>query len=279
MNRSLETPACRRLDRRSILVAVVLLFGWSARAEASVFDLARDWSNAGNPNGVWSYNAAPGVPLTTHFADYDPGRRFFASAQPAYAFQQFQGRGHIPAFFLGVARPVDARDDLPAGRAYLHNNDPANSPSGFENQPAGITWTAPLDGDVEIQGGLWQVEQHLGRSQDWFLRLNGALLSGGVLTFANGTSAIPLDLATGSGGPGALRLAVSRGDVITLEFLRSRGEPFGTYMGVDLRFTLTERTAIPEPTSVALIGVGVGWMAWTLFARQLRRTHLPAVRG
>lgn len=263
------SPLASTLMRVGIIVA--LLGGMTTKAHAGLtFDLADDWSDAGNPNGVWRYNASPGVALTNHFANYDPGRGYFTNLQPAYAYVQFGNFGHIPAFLKAVSTAVDARHDLPLGHVYMHNNDPGNSPPGLANQPAGVSWTAPVDGDIEITGGMWQVQRYLGRIQDWSLKVNGVAVSSGTLTFTNGTSAAPLSLASGSGGSAALSRSVRAGDLLSLEFTRATGQPFGTFMGIDLHIELVQPAAVPEPSTLVLCGVGLAVLGSARLRRRVR---------
>src|SRR5206468_1087262 len=145
--------------RRPVAAAlpfIVLLAGAAAApAQPVVYNLANDWSDTANPNGVWSYNAAPGMPLTNHFDNYVPG-------QPAWAYAVAPNPGHIPVFYKAVAA-AQAPDDLPQGRVDVHNNDPSSSPSGLANSPAGFAWTAPAAGAIQITGGMWEVQRYLGR--------------------------------------------------------------------------------------------------------------------
>jgi hypothetical protein len=259
------SPTCssaahvRLTPRRSpclLLLALGAPLAVAGPAPAQVtYNLSNDWSDLINPNGVWSYNAAPGSPVPTRYADDDPGHTTFTSAQPAWAFFPMgTSPGQIPWFLKAQSALVNpALDDLPLGRVELHNNDPFNSPPGFGTAAAGFSWTAPGAGTIQISGDMWQVRRSLGRTEDWALRRNGALLSDGVLPpSASITSSTPLDLLTGSGGAPALMQTVVAGDVMSLEFTRHSGESFGVTMGVDWTIQFTP---VPEPGSLALCGL------------------------
>lgn len=241
--------------RRVFALAFVFVLTVPASADIT-YSLVNDWSDTVNPNGVWSYNAAPGVPMTTHFSDYDPTRGFFTSAQPAWATATFPNFGHIPLFLKATSAQVNVNNDLPIGKVALHNNDNANSPPQFADLAAGFSWTAPQAGKITISAGLWEVSRFLGRSEDWFLTLNGSTISQGTLTsLSTITSTTPLDISTGTGGSAALTQIVNTGAVISLQFLRHTGTSFGTTMGVEMSVTMA--TAVPEPSSLLLIGVGL----------------------
>lgn len=225
---------------------VLLLLAPGVQAQVVLYNLAGDWSDISNPNGPWSYNAAPGMPLTNHLANYSPG-------QPAWAFAAGGSpSGSIPVF-MKITMPFD---DMPVGRVDVHNNDGANSPPGLANAPIDVSWTAPTAGTIQISGGMWQASRFLGRTQDWALKLNGFIVSDGVLTSSSMfTSATPLNFDSGSGGLPALSQLVAMGDVLSLEYSRHVGESLGTHMGVDFA---VQFTAVPEPSSMLLVSVVAG---------------------
>jgi hypothetical protein len=216
----------------------IVLFDPSALslAHATNYDLAADWSDTNNPNGVWSYKATPNELLTNHFDDWDPSHGVFESTQPAWAFATWPNFGHIPHFYKVISAPAPSsqNDDEPIGRIVVHNNDPANSPSEWAEHPAVITWTAPTAGYLSIVAGIWEVQRYLQRLEDWTLKLNGVAISGGVLTFGSQyNSSTPLNLTSGWGGASALNQAVAAGDVLSLDFQRHVGESLGTNIGMD----------------------------------------------
>src|SRR6187200_1009681 len=77
---------------------------------AGPWDLAADWSDATNPNGVWSYNLAPGVPLTTHWDDWDAVDISYSADQPAWALEPVQGPQHVPAWLKSRGVALDGYD-------------------------------------------------------------------------------------------------------------------------------------------------------------------------
>ncbi len=97
---------------------------------------------------------------------------------------------------------------------------------------------------IRISGGLWLVQRDQERSGDWSLDINGATVSGGILSCSGAnTSGSPLELATGSGGPAALSAMVAAGDVVRLMFTRAPGHAFATFIGVKLRIELSSTSA------------------------------------
>ncbi len=56
------------VKRAAPAFALILATAFSARA-GIVFDLASDWSDTNNPNGVWSYDERPGVALANHLSN------------------------------------------------------------------------------------------------------------------------------------------------------------------------------------------------------------------
>src|SRR5438132_7695979 len=126
---------------RAILFVVVLwIWAQAALADTFTYDLNDDWSDALNPHGTWSYNIAPGVPLLSHIADWDPTRTLFQTAQPVWSTATWPHAGHIPLFAKIVALPQNPADDWPLGKILVHNNDPFNSPPGFGGATSEIAW-------------------------------------------------------------------------------------------------------------------------------------------
>ncbi len=59
--------------KERMIMFIILICSLPGYAFAVItYDLAADWSDAINPNGVWSYNSAPGQLITNHVADWDP---------------------------------------------------------------------------------------------------------------------------------------------------------------------------------------------------------------
>jgi hypothetical protein len=135
--------------------------------------------------------------------------------------------------------------DVPVGTVFMHGT--------INNGPhAGVTWTSPIDGSIDLTGDIWQAEktgQHAGRSMQWNILLNGQELTGGTVSWDDTfDSANPFDFAAGSGGASVLDdLLVSIGDVVTLEIF-SPVEP--SFAG--LNFTVTQ-VDVPEPSTALLL--------------------------
>jgi len=224
------------------------LFGNTAMA-APDWDLATDWSDTQNPNGVWLLRGNGGAPFTTNVPDYDPDSNDdFTGPQPAWADAPYNPNffvpGHVPMWFksLGLTGGTTFNLDAPAGRAGMHSTGVGS------NGPGGVEWTSPVSGDVTITGGTWLMRQR--NPVNWSLTLNGVSFTGGTL-LGDGTytSSNIFNYADGSGGLGALTVPVVIGDKINLVL----SEPFGyggEFVGVDLSITL------PEPSSSALLAIG-----------------------
>ncbi len=191
----------------------------------TLFDLTADWSDSMNPNGVWTYregsNALPFV------ADWDPSQAAWA---PSAA-----GGNFLPGWFRGTADSFPGLLDVIAGDVAVHTTDSFN---GSASGTANVIWTSPADGTIDVAGAVWMARD-IGRSNDWFLLLNAAALSGGSISSGDPFDrANPFDFADGSGGAEVLQdIPVSDGDLVELRITKTSG--FGDFVGVDLRITLT----------------------------------------
>jgi hypothetical protein len=83
------------MNRFATVLGLIIGLVGQVRGGSITYSLANDWSDTSNPNGVWSYNQAPGVPISVHQSDYFPGATI---PQPAWAYEQIQFVGHIPVW-------------------------------------------------------------------------------------------------------------------------------------------------------------------------------------
>jgi hypothetical protein len=204
----------------------------------SVFDLASDWSDASNPNGVWQYRHA-GTAITNHWPDWDTNSEFFVSPQQAWADVP-NGFGRIPSWFQSVTTSIDPTYDVPIGRVATHTTDPY---SGDDEALSNVLWTSPVDGVATISGDTWQARKSLGRSNTWALFHNDVNLTGGMLTSDDPfNSSNPFLFENGSGGADVLTFPVAVGDTIKFEAARLYSI-YGDFVGVDLTITVTDGPA------------------------------------
>lgn len=237
--------------QQSFAVSIILTFGIVvpsvADAATLVYDLAGDWSHTSNPNGVWSYNKSPGVPLTDFVADYDANHLdWFASPQPAWAAVEPQLPGHVP-LWMKVVSVNNVGWDMPVGSVIMHGAEHL-SPAVWP----GATWTSPVSGTVTISGGVW-MPQNLGRTMDWQILLDSTLMTDGRISSGDPYSSSNIfSFVDGSGGSSALTFPVNVGDVVTFQADR----PFGTGDQLGVEFSLSVE-AVPEPSTYALGVIGL----------------------
>ncbi len=210
----------------------------AAASQAALSDLTADWSDASNPNVVWSYNeGANPLPQVSNWQSASTSWN-----QPGWARSE-NGTNRLPFWFQSNGTEPFTHD-WAAGDIVVHTTDTAN---GVGNGFANVTWTSPLAGTADISGAVW-MGREIARSNHWRLLINNITVSEGDI--ADGdvySSASPFDLATGTGGAGALsNVAVSIGTVIALQLENTSS--FGDFVGV--QFTVN---AVPEPTSIAII--------------------------
>ena len=226
-------------------VILCLVLTWAAHlvavGEVVVYDLADDWSDTSNPNGPWSYNAGE-APIVNHLDAIFT--HAWEDSQPGWAMTP-QGAGHTPVWFKMAIE--DDEWDLPIGTVAVHGSDldPGN-PNSFTQEPTNVTWTSPTAGTISISGGAW-LTQALGRSMDWTLSHNGALLDNGRLNDED-----PYD----SSDPDSFfisKLQVARGDVVKWETTQGPG-PYPHVVAIEL-------TIAADCSGAKCPGAGVGLVA------------------
>lgn len=235
--------------------AIVALAVMTAPAQATVYDLAADFSNISNPNGVWSFTYGGTLP---HYPQ--PG---VFNALNAAAANGYWGSGadfYTAPFILQATANGSAvgytDGDFLAGDVLVHG--PNDGSAVF------INWTAPADGMIDLTSSLWYAHSVVARSQDIFVTLGGNPL--GNVTVTNGIG------RSGANTVNALGLTVSAGDVLSFAFSKSGGQQNGSLSGVEavIDFTAKVQTApVPEPASWAMMIGGFALAGGALRRRKL----------
>jgi len=236
--------------RKSVTLFVFSLFlssnAWSAPV---IYDLAGGWSDATNPNGVWTYReGANALPSVSNWTPLNS-----SVSQPAWAPSATSGN-FLPAWFQSTSDNPSSLDVL-TGDIVTHTTDNLNGPG---HGPSNVLWTSPSAGTMNVSGGVW-IALDRGRSNDWSIYLNDVLLTGGSISSGDAYDrSAPFLFSNGSGGASALsNLIVSSGDELRLEFAKT--STYGEFVGVDLQVQLSP---VPIPATFLLLlsglaGIGI----------------------
>lgn len=242
-----ETPTPTATPTPSPTVTPTPPICGTGQAQIQTYDLATDWSNTSNPNGVWSYNEGSN-PLPFQ-PEWEP------SFGPAWAYAPWPNFGHVPLW--AKTQVSSSVDGFEIGDILGHSSD---SGRGENYEPANITWTSPSAGNINISGSAW-ISPSIDRSNRWELYLNGTLLSSGNMLAQGGYyRSNPFSFSAGSGGAPILNnIPVSAGDVVKLQIVKL--STFGHFVGVNLQITLsncapidTAPPVITCPTNISVAG-------------------------
>lgn len=228
-------------------LALAGAFALPSLAFGTIYDLGSEWSDVANPNGHWTLEKNFNSPFTTTQAN------FFSdgSNQVAWADDSYPNQAHVPVWFK--ANRVRG-DDYVVGDIVMH----------------GAVELKPLNGDIRRldQRPEWHGDTEpvkLG----WFGRLavkwtgvtRMATCSPGDASWATDQRSASTKWASkqGSGGIGSLTQSIAMGDRLELRYtaLDELPDLAGVNFSVD---------AVPEPTSMAVLGLGV----LALFRRRSR---------
>jgi len=242
-----------------VLLSLTLFSIISAARAGNVANLSADWSNSNNPNtatfGTWSYRQ--GTSLLPEVPNWN-GDGTAGFTQPAWA------PGNNAGDFLPVElKAQSAVGDWQVGDVVVHTTDGAN---GDSHGPANFLWTSPNTGIVTISGDVWAGFVVSGRDNMWTLFVNGIAVSSGT-DIDSYTRANPFLFSDGTGGSAALVQNVTAGSTIDLQIART--STLGSFVGASL--TITESSAVPEPSSLVLGGLAVSALAITALARRIRK--------
>jgi len=243
---------------KGICALSLLLVGLPAFAQT--WDIKTDWSDAINPNGVWSYregsNALPSI------AAFE-GSGFSSVPQPGWA-RSGTATNRLPFWFKSQGNEVFSRNFI-AGDVVVHSTDPFN---GVGSGLANAVWRSPVTGAVNVTGGVW-IGREIGRSSDWRLLLNGVVLTGGNVASGDAFDRTnPFLFSLGSGGSSILNnLAVRTGDELQLQF--NSGGAQGDFVGVNFR--VVNASVVPETGSLVLLSFAVAPVTFALVRRRRRK--------
>lgn len=221
-----------------ILLAVVVVLGWSACAHAdTIYDAAADFSATSNPNGVWSYGFCVSIQGPSQFHAFTNPEGWYGVANlPAWdSYAPFGVIPADPAVFRNVSAASITKSGytIPAGALALDSYGNSNAVSTM------VRWTAPSAGTVNVSAAF----------------KDGATGAQKAYVFDNGTALFNA-LAPSTGVSYAGTLTVAAGDKI--DFL------VGAYGGSRSVTILNATVAmVPEPATLALLGTGlIGLLAY-----------------
>ena len=235
--------------RKSYLGLLLAALAGLAQAGPIVYNLATDWSNASNPNGVWSYNQGNNPLPYSNFS--------FCCAQQAWD----NGGSEPPAWLEVSTSTYVIPDHWEMGDVLGHSTSQSGAPN------ANVTWTSPEAGTIDIQGKAWDAFHYFDRIDTWRLYVAGSLVAernpvNGIVKsdpnaqFAN--NLVPGQSLTG--------LAVNPGDKV--EFEIQALTYYGHFVGVDLTVNYNDAgVVVPEPSTGVLAGLCLGGV----LVRVLRR--------
>lgn len=249
--RSLAVMSRFKAFRSAVRVALAALLSiCSVSASAgTIYDLKTDWSDANNPNGVWTLR--DGNNIIPYMADYSIFRQFDSAyspptgpiAQPAFAYNVVAG-DHIPVWFKAAVTPNgDAYNtyDWRAGDIIVHTTDSFNSPP--ERGEANVLWTSTSAGTAHVYGNVWDGRTSLGRVNIWELWITqgsvSSMFASGILV---GSNVDDINRAT----PATFdfqNVALSTSDTVMLKLYKPEGG-IGDFVGVNMTIDFTP---VPEP--------------------------------
>src|SRR5215471_5123712 len=130
-------------------------------------DLGQDWSNSANGNNGWHYNAG-NVPLT--FQQNWLGFPAWAAGSDSTNLSPAVFK--LDSEFLSVIRDFQPND------VGILSGDPQSSGNAGV---ANITWTSSVAGTIEIRGRVWNAEISAPRDNQFILKVNGVVLTSGMI--------------------------------------------------------------------------------------------------
>jgi hypothetical protein len=232
--------------RSSLTILIAMLFVTlsstpSARGAGQVWSLQNDYSTTANPNGAWYYgyrlstagtSLTPYTENTTAFFASEPGLDTLNIWRAAATNVPYIGKNLTGSTIVGGDGTI-----VPAGQVEL---DPGGyfSPSSTSFSTSVARWTAPAAGTYSVAFAL--------------ARFGGT--NGGITEFDlldKGVSVYTQDVSGYAFGPvTTMTFNMTAGEF--LDFAASLGDGNDNWDHLGVQATIT---AVPEPTSAALLGL------------------------
>ena len=232
-------------------------------AQAATYNLTSDYSDSANPNGAWTYvydgsalahQTAP-VANGNHLIPAVPGGGFFANGADFNQNTPFVFKAAVNGSSAGLTD-----GDFLAGDILIH------SPNDGSKDLI-IQWTAPTAGTVSnLSASAWYAHSSVARSNDVTLSLVVAAVTTLIdsATISSTTHAGRSNAATfADGGP----FAVNAGDLITLSFLKTAGQQFGSLAGLTASLDFAPVTT-PIPATLPLLMTALAGLGWAGLRRR-----------
>lgn len=238
------------------LLPLVTALCCTAAQAATVYDLSSDFSNASNPNGVWSFTQGS-TPLE-HYSSSTAN-----TLNPALA-NGYWGTGSnlnvntpevAKATTNGSTTGAYSNADFLNGDVILHSTNPGTG------APLFINWTAPAAGTIDVSGLTWYAHSPVSRSNDVLVTLGANTLTNGVVSNSTNNGRSNAFSYSFSG------LAVSAGTVLSVRYTPTSGQTSGSIAGLSETVTFTA-SPVPESSTWALMAAGLGLLASVAQRRQ-----------
>jgi hypothetical protein len=225
------------------VASFTLLLGLAASAQAVTYSLASGFSNASNPNGVWSFTQGStllGQQTLVGSNALNPAlaNGVWGVGPNLDTAVPFVGK----TTQNGAATAPYSNADFLAGQVIVHS---ANSGDALF-----IHWTAPAAGTVSYLGSAWYAHSPVVRANNVFVTLGGTPLSGPTLINNTSSQASPVLL------PGLTSTLVAAGTVLSFEIRKDAAQAFGSITGLNLTVDFTA-SPVPEPATYGLLMAGL----------------------
>ena len=205
-----------------------------AQAATITYDAATDFSITVNPNGVWSYGTRD-ASTASSFSKFNSGETMGAPAAGVYRWDN-DGASDPSICYNPTATNYTITEwggwNCDAGELILN-------PSGATR--TGVRWTAPTDGQYAVSAAF-APSQEVNGAPNAYVYSGGA---SGDATLWQSTGTVTSAQSYSSGA-----IALNAGD--TIDFV------IDSAVGAKTTSLSAQVTAVPEPSAIALLTLGLG---------------------
>lgn len=232
-----------------VFIGALLIAANAACSAATTYDPYSEFSLTNNPNGVWSYGyGIPGAGTFT-LSEFQ-----FDYSGPGYHWTGWNLDNHEPSIYVGHGSHTDV--NVPNDVVGMH-------PGNADDLAAIVMFTAQISGSYTISGSFEKIDTSVGFGTGVELYICKNLTDCSLYSNYLPPTTTYLQQVSFS-----FLTNLAAGDTIEFEVARHNGVFINDSTGLKASLT-TDATATPEPSSLMLLGTGIG----TLSVLGRRRLH------